>query len=390
MGTISYGQKRASKINDAGTAVEWGSWGSRSGWDIVWTQIYQDSSGQNRLATADSVCYKINISWGTSGNISELTVGIPLGQQGRTQQPGYQRAIVRASIYDYDPTTYSPPSGQTDRAPTDYLYQKSDYFDIYPVPTVSTCAYTWQGPFLPSKPTTLYLLIDVIYDAFAPANEGVNCYVVHSFNGTQYGYVTASFREPVKYTVTYNGNDSKGYVTNVPSKQTLEYGSAISSTNPTNIYRVTLDANGGTASATNVDSTRAFNSWNTKSDGTGTKIASGGAYNLASDSTLYAQWNNPTTVNLPVATRAGYDFLGWGTTKEATTLYNGTYTPTMPITLFANWKRKGIVHIYSGTDSKWHSYIAWVYAGDAGGPNKNGWHQAIPMVYSGSKFHTCG
>lgn len=385
MGSVSYGTKRASTWD--GESVNWGSWSARTGWDTVWTQINSDSP---TLYTLYSVCYRINVSYGTSTHIKALTVGIPLGENGKEGWYDGQgvwhegtRAIVRARLYAKDPTV-------GELSPDDFYYEQSIPQDILPFPNVTTIEYTWDSLVLIGKPTTLYLLIDVIYNALAPMYEGCTIYVVHSYNYVTYGYVSAVFGEPPKYTVTYDGNDTKGSIANLPSTETITYGDAISTKKPTNTYVIKLDANGGIASSTEVDSVRSFNSWNTERNGTGTKYSPGEAYIESGSKTLYAQWGNPTTVNLPVATRTGYDFLGWGATKDATILYNGTFTPTTPLTLFANWKRKGVVHIYSSADSKWHSYLVWVRNGDTGGPNNNGWHHAIPMVYSGSKFHTCG
>lgn len=383
MGSVRYDRKKASTFN--GEEIEWGSWESRTGWDIVYTQIYG-----NNLYTLDSVVYRIAITWDTSETLTGLTVGIPLGEWGKADQTS---AIVRGYLYTSDPTTRgtSAPSGYINPDSTGTKPSWSERVDDIPeVPGVTTKEYSITGLNVSKGTQYLYLWIDAIYDALNGANQGVNVYVVHSYDGVSYGYCSATFREPAKVTVTYNGNDAEGTIENLPSTQTVTYGDPISSQKPTNTYTIKLDANGGTASSTKVDSTRAFNNWNTAANGSGATWTPGQTLNQAQALTLFAQWGNPTTVNLPVATRAGYDFLGWGTTKTATTLYNGTYTPTRPLTLFANWKRKGIVHIYSGVDSKWHSYLVWIYTGDNGGSNNNGWHQAIPMVYSGSKFHTCG
>lgn len=387
MGSVSYYAKRASLYNSESGAIEWGEWGPRTGWDIVWSQIYQGS-----LYTLASVVYAIEISWDTSQRLTGLTVGIPLGEVGRA---GSTSAIVRGYLYTSNPVAgdsppTSAPSGYIKRYSSDQATW-SERVDGIPVsPSVLTKEYSITGLNISNSTNYLFLWIDAIYDVTGVSNEGVNIYVVHSVGQTSYGYCSATFYEPPKVTVTYIGNDANGTIANLPSTETVTYGSPISSKTPTNTYRITLDANGGTASSTKVDSTRVFNNWNTEADGSGVSWSPGQTLNQTLNLTLYAQWGNPSTVNLPVATRAGYEFLGWGTTKTAETLYNGTYTPTIPITLFANWKRKGVVHIFSSTDNKWHSYLVWVRSGSTGGPNNDGWHHAIPMVYSGSKFHTCG
>lgn len=216
-----------------------------------------------------------------------------------------------------------------------------------------------------------------------------NGYATIYNNTTLYRYFTA-----LSYNIYYYGNDSNGTVGNMPSNGTIAYNSSISNLTPTNTYIVTLNANGGTCSTTSLNSTRTFSSWNTASNGTGTSYAPGATFKQTSALYLYAQWGSPSSVNLPTPKRTGYEFVGWGTYASATTGVTGSYTPTRSIELFAIWKANGIVHLYQGSDGKFHSYLVWVYVGDGGGPNSNGWHHAMPKVYCTSggstKFHTCG
>ena len=401
MGYVTFDRKRATYI--ANNRINWQSWGARSGWDRIWTQIRNNHGGQlteDDLLMFESVVYRIKVTWGDSQALTGLSFDIPFGENGRA---GQTAAIVRVYLYTFDPT---PGYGQSwTKAPSGYVTVWSPKKNNIPeVPGVSTQYYETSQMEPIKRPTSstttsyLYLWITAIYDVTATPNEGVNVYVVHSvpndYGGeTIYGDVYATFQQPIPVIVSYRGNDADGTITYLPSSGTVLYGDPISSQTPRNTYVIGLDANGGTVgavSSTSVDSTRAFNNWNTSSDGSGATWTPGQTINQTQNLTLYAQWGRPTTVNLPVATRAGYDFLGWGTEKNANILYNGTYTPTRQLTLYANWKRKGAIHIYSSADSSWHSYLVWIYTGDSGGPNHDGWHHAIPMVYSGSKFHTCG
>lgn len=208
-------------------------------------------------------------------------------------------------------------------------------------------------------------------------------------NTTLYRYFSA-----LSYNIYYYGNDSNGTIGNMPSNGTIAYNSRISSLTPTNTYVVTLNANGGTCSTSSLNSTRTFSSWNTASNGTGTSYAPGSTFRQTSALYLYAQWSSASSVNLPTPTRTGYEFVGWGTTASATTGVTGSYTPTRSIELFAVWKANGIIHLYQGSDGEFHSYLVWVYTGDGGGPNSNGWHHVMPKIYCTSggstKFHTCG
>ena len=394
MGYVTFDRKRATYIAD--NRINWQDWGDRSGWDRVWTQIINQGGQltEDNLFMFESVVYRIKVTWGDSQTLTGLSLNIPLGEWGRA---GQTAAIVRAYLYTSDPT---PGYGQSwTHAPSGYVQLWSERKnDIPEVPGVSTKYYATNDlnitrPANGSSVSYLYLWITAIYDVTATPNEGVNVYIVHSVEGTEYGDVYGTFQQKIPVIVYYRGNDADGTITNLPSSETIYYGDAISSQIPRNTYVIGLNANGGTVgavSSTSVNSTRAFNNWNTSSDGSGVTWRPGQILNQTQSLTLYAQWASPTTVELPVATRAGYDFLGWGTEKNASILYNGTYTPTRQLTLYANWKRKGAIHIYSSADSSWHSYLVWIYTGDSGGPNNNGWHHAIPMVYSGSKFHTCG
>lgn len=195
-----------------------------------------------------------------------------------------------------------------------------------------------------------------------------------------------------QYNIYYYKNDNNGTVTNMPSSGMIYYRSSISNLTPVNSYIVTFDANGGTCSTSSLTSTRAFSSWNTASNGTGTAWAPGATFTQTSDLTLYAQWGSTSAITLPTPTRTGYDFLGWAESSSAAGGYIGSYIPAGSITLYAIWKAKGIVHLYVG--GAYHSYLVWVYKGDGAGPNSNGWHHAMPKIYCTSggstKYHTCG
>lgn len=208
-------------------------------------------------------------------------------------------------------------------------------------------------------------------------------------NTTLFRYFNAN-----TYNIYYYKNDSNGTIKNFPSSGTIAYGSSISSATPTNTYTVTLNANGGVCSKSSLISTRTFINWNTSSNGMGTSYSPGAQFKRTSDLHLYAQWKAATSVALPVPTRTGYKFVAWGTSESSTSGYTGNYTPTGNITLFAIWKANGIIHIYQGSDGKYHSFLVWLYTGDGGGPNSNGWHHVMPKIYCTSggstKFHTCG
>ena len=225
------------------------------------------------------------------------------------------------------------------------------------------------------------------YTGYTYSSNNGNAYIYGP--STLYNWYTAN-----SYNIYYYGNDSNGTIANMPSSGTISYNTAISSLTPTNTYTVTLNANGGTCSTASLASTRTFGSWNTASNGTGTAWSPGATFAQTSALSLYAQWGSASSVALPTPTRTGYEFVGWGTTSSATTGITGNYTPTGTVTLYAVWKANGVVHLYQGSDGRFHSYLVWIYIGDGAGPNSNGWHHAMPKLYCTSggstKFHTCG
>ena len=168
--------------------------------------------------------------------------------------------------------------------------------------------------------------------------------------GTTYGYIKNLWLTK-DFTLSYNANGGSG----APSSTTAEEGTTVtvSSTKPSRSnssagsYRVTFDANGGSCSTSYLDAARTtsytFSKWNTKADGTGTDVNSGGSYTLNAATTLYAKWNSTTTtasVTLPTPTRTGYTFKGWATSKTATSgsAAGASYTPTAAVTLYAIWQ----------------------------------------------------
>lgn len=166
----------------------------------------------------------------------------------------------------------------------------------------------------------------------------------HDDSATKNLSLSVSVPAWTSYTVSYNANGGK----DAPDNQTKwkDITLPLSSTKPTRTGYT-------------------FNSWNTASGGTGTKYNPGGNYTANADATLYAQWtpitytvtydanggsgapSNQTktygvtlTLSSTKPTRTGYNFIGWGTSKSATTATysaGGSYTNNASITLYAIW-----------------------------------------------------
>lgn len=162
--------------------------------------------------------------------------------------------------------------------------------------------------------------------------------------GTMYASTTFDVPKLASYTVAYNANGGSG----APSSQTKWHGKAltISSTKPTK-------------------SGYTFQGWATSASG-GVAYASGASYTGNAALTLYAVWKantytvkfdanggtgapanqtktHGTTLKLSSTkpTRANYNFIGWGTSANATTATyqaGGNYTANAAVTLYAVWE----------------------------------------------------
>lgn len=153
-----------------------------------------------------------------------------------------------------------------------------------------------------------------------------------------------------------------------------------------NTYKVTPNANGGTLDANCKALTKTygtamglwpsdqnpsrtgytFQSWNTKSNGSGTAYAAGAQYKTEAAATLYAIWKANTyavtfnanggsgapaaqtqthgvalTLSSTRPTRVGYTFLGWNTAADGSGksyAAGGTYGDNAAVTLYAQWR----------------------------------------------------
>ena len=153
-------------------------------------------------------------------------------------------------------------------------------------------------------------LRSVSYTGYTYSSNSGNKYITSAT--TLYNYFTAN-----SYNIYYYGNDSNGTISNLPTSGSISYNSSISSSIPTNIYRVIFNANGGYCSTSYLDASRTFNNWNTLSNGSGTTWHPGDIFSITSPLYLYAQWLSVTSITLPSATRTNYDFLGWSTSPTA-------------------------------------------------------------------------
>lgn len=151
-------------------------------------------------------------------------------------------------------------------------------------------------------------------------------------------------------------------------------------------YGVSYNANGGTVSPANAlyegtaltlptptNGSKTFEGWFTAAEG-GTKVGTGGdSYTPTANIELFAQWSNNilvtynanggsadtnsatydnvTPITLPTATWAGHQFNGWYTAASGGTKAGNagaSYTPTEPVTLYAQWTAYTVTYNANG------------------------------------------
>ncbi len=165
-------------------------------------------------------------------------------------------------------------------------------------------------------------------------SSGASNYTTSS-NVTLYAICTAN-----TYKVTLNNQSATSAGT---STVNATYGKNISNiTVPSKSYKVTFVYDSTKTEEKTVS--YKFGGYYTQVNGSGTQFinangAGSKAYNLTSDTTLYAKWTASNTT-LPTPTKSGYTFSGWYTASSGGTKVGdggSSYTPTSNITLYAQW-----------------------------------------------------
>lgn len=156
----------------------------------------------------------------------------------------------------------------------------------------------------------------------------------------------------------------------------------------TSTYTVKFDANGGSVSITSTSVTKKtvyeFSKW---TGSTGVTI-SDTTCTFTQTGTVTANYNPTTTpakvASMPIPTKPGYEFLGWGTSADQTTdlIAGGESSPEInnDITYVAIWKVKGIIRIYTEEDQKYRMALPYLHDGTR-------WRMAIPYLHNGTKYY---
>ena len=186
------------------------------------------------------------------------------------------------------------------------------------------------------------------------ANTGYTL-TVHTVNGSSFSsgsshtvvgaVAVVSTAAANTYSVVFNANRGTGTGSGTMANQSFTYdqAKALTANAYTRQILVTFNYTGGTGTPASSPAVSVFNGWARSADGAAVFTDGQSVSNLTTSQNgtvnLYAKWANGN-VTLPTPTRTGYTFKGWYTAATGgTKIGNGgdTYTPTAPITIFAQW-----------------------------------------------------
>ena len=186
------------------------------------------------------------------------------------------------------------------------------------------------------------------------ANTGYTL-TVHTVNGSSFSsgsshtvvgaVAVVSTAAANTYSVVFNANRGTGAGSGTMANQSFTYdqAKALTANAYTRQILVTFNYTGGTGTPASSPAVSVFNGWARSADGAAVFTDGQSVSNLTTSQNgtvnLYAKWANGN-VTLPTPTRTGYTFKGWySAATGGTKIGNGgdTYTPTAPITIFAQW-----------------------------------------------------
>lgn len=160
-----------------------------------------------------------------------------------------------------------------------------------------------------------------------------------------------------------------------------------SKTSTSDDYTVSFNTMGGNAISSQTVTktiTYKFKEW---TGSTGVSV-SGTSCTFTQSGTVTASYTPTTTpakvASMPIPTKPGYEFLGWGTSADQTTdlIAGGESSPEINnnITYVAIWKVKGTIRIYTEEDQKYRMALPYLHDGTR-------WRMAIPYLHNGTKYY---
>lgn len=252
---------------------------------------------------------------------------------------------------------------------------------------------------------------------FTPPSGTSNTYTITlkpNYTGGSNNSKTVTNTTPKKFSVWRQGNTSGTdrapgtTISNITSditlyaiwiddnmqKGTVVLGSLTRNDGSTTGYEVSFDTQGG-SSVSSITSTRKItythDGWMTSASGTEIAYNKTTAYSFTADTELFAKWTEEYTNNsikLPDApAKLGYEFLGWGTSANATSYKQPgeSITPSAKTVYYAIWKADGSIRIYTDDTQKYQIAMVWMYY-PTSSTDSRPWKLVIPYMKTSSNW----
>ena len=292
-------------------------------------------------------------------------------------EEGNVYTVTATPITVYKTVLYNANGGSGSMGPYSIVYNKSH--------TVLSNSFTAPK----SDEATYTITLKPNYSGVSDSYKTVTNTTPKVFNNWRQGSVSGTVRKPgdVISNITSNITLYASWANGTTEKGTAILGSLTRQNGEISGYKVNFDSQGGNSIASKTSTrtiTYTHEGWMSSENGTSIEYNKTSSYSFTNNVTLYAKWkenyinNSITLPNAPI--KAGYKFLGWGTTIDATEYKQPgeSITPTAEITYYAIWKANGAVRIY--IDGQGYK-MAQVYLFTT---SDNKWHLTIPYLYDNS------
>ena len=141
--------------------------------------------------------------------------------------------------------------------------------------------------------------------------------------------------EPEKYIISYNLNNGVGDIKEQIKEHDIEI--EIPNTIPSKIYTITYDACGGSMEKNKESYSCEFLGWSLYQDSKTVDYVAGDLINENKNITLYAVWSNPTVGHLETPVKDGYEFVGWFKDTSGKNPVNEDFEINSDTTIYAQW-----------------------------------------------------
>ena len=237
---------------------------------------------------------------------------------------------------------------------------------------------------------TCTITLNPNYTGGLSSSVSLNNIIPKKFNTWRQGSTSGTERAPgtTISNITSNITLYAIWVDDTIQKGTVVLGALTRSEESVTGYQVSFDTQGG-SSVASITSTRkvtyTHDGWMTSANGTSISYDKTTAYSFTVNTELFAKWTTEYTNNsiiLPNApTKLGYNFLGWGTSANATSYKQPgeSVTPSAKTTYYAVWEADGSIRIYTDNTKKYQIAMVWMYKPNSSSDNKP-WKLVIPYM----------